>query len=149
MASGPRASTVMSLTIKYVMVSLLHLAIGTTLIALTMLSILPFSLTAFYFMQLYGFVANMIIGLSYLLIPSFSRKYLYSLAAAKIHFLLSNSAVILLTISFSGMLDLPKFIPGMSLAALALSVYLHVSNIFMTIRSNPKADGDRLLQISR
>lgn len=149
MASGPRASMVMSLTLKYVAASLLYLTTGTTLIALTMLSILPFSITAFYFMQLYGFVANMIIGLSYLFLPSFSRNYLYSLRAAKTHFVLSNSSVILLTISFSGMFDLPKIIPGMSLAALALSVYLHVFNILMTIKSNPHTDGDRLLQISR
>jgi len=149
MSSGPRASIVMSLTLKYVRASLLYLAIGTTFVALSMLSILPFSLTAFYFMQLYGFVANMVIGLSYLFIPSFSRNYLYSLGAAKAHFLLSNSAVILLTISFSGIIDLPKIIPGISLAVLAFSVYLHVFNVFMTIRSNPQADGDRLLQISR
>jgi hypothetical protein len=140
---------VMSLTLKYVAASLLYLTIGTTLVALTMLSIFPFSLTAFYFMQLYGFVANMIIGLNYLFIPSFSRNYLYSLGAAKTHFVLSNSAVILLTVSFSGMLDVPKIIPGISLAVLALSVYLHIFNIFMTIKSNPRADGDKLLQISR
>jgi hypothetical protein len=28
-------------------------------------------------------------------------------------------------------------------------VYLHIFNIFMTIKSNPRADGDKLLQISR
>ena len=52
----------MSHTLKYVRASLLYLAIGTTLVALTMLSIVPLSLTPFYFMQLYGFVANMVIG---------------------------------------------------------------------------------------
>ena len=82
-------------------------------------------------------------------ILSFSRSYLYSLGVDKAHFLLSISAVILLAISFSGIVDFPKIIPGISLAALAFSVYLHIFNIFMTIRNNPQADGDRVLQISR
>lgn len=73
LAQGPIAAVVMQLSLKYVKASLIYLVVGGTLILLTFAHLLPFEMTAFYFMQLYGFVAMMIFGLSYLFVPSFMR----------------------------------------------------------------------------
>ncbi len=67
MAQGPIAALVMQLSLRYVKASLIYLVAGGTLLLLTFGHILSFEMTAFYFMQLYGFVAMMIFGLSYLL----------------------------------------------------------------------------------
>ncbi len=43
----------------------------------------PIDIFAFFFMQLYGFVAMMIFGVSYVFIPAFSHRTLYSVKLAK------------------------------------------------------------------
>lgn len=58
--------------------------------------------TAFYFMQLYGFVGMMIFGISYHVIPRFNGKpHVHSESLGNAHFLLANTGIIGLTISFS------------------------------------------------
>ncbi len=90
----PTAAVVMQLSLKYVKASLIYLVVGATLMLLTFSRFLNFEITAFYFMQLYGFVAMMIFGLSYLFIPAFAHAFLHSLRLAKLQFWLMNIGVI-------------------------------------------------------
>jgi len=72
----PVAAVVMQLSLRYAKASLAYLMVGGTLLLLTFTHLLPFTMTAFYFMQLYGFVAMMIFGLPYLFVPSFAHAFL-------------------------------------------------------------------------
>ncbi len=137
----------MQLSLKYVKASLVYLVVGGTLLLLTFGHVLAFEMTAFYFMQLYGFVAMMIFGLSYLFIPSFSHAFLYSLRLARFQFWLMNVGVIGLTISFSGLLPYDpnvKFLIISFLIVQAAALYLHAYNVWRTIRGWKGSPGEKL-----
>lgn len=151
LAQGPIAAVVMQLSLKYVKASLLYLAVGGTLLLLTFTHLLPFEMTAFYFMQLYGFVAMMIFGLSYLFVPSFAHAFLHSLRLARLQFWLMNVGVIGLTISFSGMLPYSpnlNFIVIGSLVIQMLSLYMHAYNLWQTMRAWKGSPGEKLARES-
>jgi hypothetical protein len=52
----------MQLSLRYMKASLIYLVVGGTLILLTFAHLLPFEMTAFYFMQLYGFIAMFLLN---------------------------------------------------------------------------------------
>ena len=147
MAQGPIAAVVMQLSLKYVKASLAYLIVGGTLLVLTFARILPFDMTAFYFMQLYGFVAMMIFGLSYLFVPSFAHAFLHSLRLAKAQFWLMNLGVIMMTASFSGLIpfnfNIGYIVVG-SLLVLVLALYLHAYNLWQTRRAWKGSPGEKL-----
>jgi cbb3-type cytochrome oxidase subunit 1 len=137
----------MQLSLRYVKASLLYLVAGASLMLLTFSHILAFEMTAFYFMQLYGFVAMMIFGLSYLFVPSFAHAFLHSLRLARLQFWLMNIGVIGLTISFSGLLpytsNLTVLIVG-SLLVQVVALYLHAYNLWRTMRGWKGSPGESL-----
>jgi hypothetical protein len=147
MARGPIAAVVMQLSLKYVKASLIYLISGGTLLLLTFARMLPFDMSAFYFMQLYGFVAMMIFGLSYLFVPSFAHAFLHSLRLAKMQFWLMNLGIIGVTVSFSGLIpynpSVRYFVVG-SLLILVLALYLHAYNLLRTIRAWKGSPGEKL-----
>lgn len=150
MAQGPVAAVVMQLSLKYVKASLCYLVAGGTLMLLTFARLLPFEITTFYFMQLYGFVAMMIFGLSYLFVPSFSHAFLYSIKLAKLQFWLLNIGVIDLSISYSGLLpyDFP-FLKPVTIGALIINVlalYIHAYNLWRTMRGWKGSPGEKLAE---
>jgi len=114
---------------------------------LTISHVLPFEMTAFYFMQLYGFVAMMIFGLSYLFVPSFAHAFLHSLRLAKLQFWLMNVGVLGLTASFSGLLPygpyLEPFVIG-SILVQVVALYMHAYNLWQTMRSWKGSPGEKL-----
>lgn len=138
------AAVVMRLTLRYVTASLVYLVAGITLAALTFSGILRMGLAAYYFMQLYGFVAMMIFGLSYLFIPAFSHAYLHSIRLARVQFWLANFGTIGLTVGFSGYIpvkfDQPVIYASFVLQSLA--IYAHAYNIWMTIRGWKGSPGE-------
>lgn len=146
---GPAAAVVMQLSLRYVKASLLYLVAGATLLLPTFSHILTFDMTAFYFMQLYGFVAMMIFGLSYLFVPSFAHAFLHSLRLARLQFWLMNAGVIGLTVSFSGLLpyssNLTPLIVG-SLLVQVVALYLHAYNLWQTMRGWKGSPGEKLAQ---
>lgn len=147
MAQGPIAAVVMQLSLKYVKASLLYLVVGATLLLLTFTHILPFEMTAFYFMQLYGFVAMMIFGLSYLFVPSFAHAFLHSLRLAKLQFWLMNIGVIGLSISFSGLLPYDpnvKFLVIGSLVIQVIALYMHAYNLWQTMLAWKGSPGEKM-----
>jgi len=147
LAQGPIAAVVMQLSLRYVKASLIYLAVGGTLLLLTFAHILPFEMTAFYFMQLYGFVAMMIFGLSYLFVPSFAHAFLHSLRLAKTQFWLMNLGIIGMTVSFSGLIPYNPNITYLvvsSVVVLVLALYLHAYNLWRTIRGWKGSPGEKL-----
>lgn len=114
---------------------------------LTLSHILSFEMTAFYFMQLYGFVAMMIFGLSYLFVPSFAHAFLHSLRLAKLQFWLMNVGVLGLTASFSGLLpyswNLEPFVIG-SILVQVVALYMHAYNLWRTMRGWKGSPGEKL-----
>jgi hypothetical protein len=144
---GPTAAVVMQLSLRYVKVSLVYLIVGATLLVLTFTHVAPFEMTAFYFMQLYGFVAMMIFGLSYLFVPSFAHAFLHSLRLARLQFWLMNIGVIGMTISFSGLLPYSSsmwFLVIGSLLILVVALYLHAYNLWQTMRGWKGSPGEKL-----
>jgi hypothetical protein len=137
---------VMALSLRYAKASVLYLAAGSTLVLLGFLGILQFSMFAFYFMELYGFVAMMIIGVSYLFIPAFSHKTLYSLALANWQFWLFNIGTIGMVIGFSGLLegDVVRVITIESVMVQVVAIYLHTYNIWKTASGWKGSPGETL-----
>jgi hypothetical protein len=137
----------MQLSLKYVKASLIYLAVGGTLLLATMAHFLPFDLTAFYFLQLYGFVAMMIFGLSYLFVPSFAHSFLHSLKLAKAQFWLMNIGIVGMTTTLSGLLpynpDLRFLLVG-SLSLLVAALYMHVYNLWRTMQAWKGSPGEKL-----
>jgi hypothetical protein len=147
LTQGAGAAVVMELSLKYVKASITYLAAGGTLLLLTFSHIIPFDLAAFYFMQLYGFVAMMIFGLSYLFVPSFAHAFLHSLRLAKLQFWLMNIGVIGMTAVFSGLIPYNpdiRFATIGSLVVLVLALYIHAYNLWTTMQSWRGSPGERL-----
>ena len=147
MSQGPVAAVVMQFSLKYVKASLAYLAVGGTLLLLVFSHLLSFDLMAFYFMQLYGFVAMMIFGLSYLFVPSFSHAFLHSMRLARLQFWLMNVGVIGMTTAFSGLLPYNpdiKFAYVGFLLILVCALYIHVYNLWKTMRGWKGSPGEKL-----
>jgi cbb3-type cytochrome oxidase subunit 1 len=147
MSQGPIAAVVVQLSLRYVKASLVYLLAGGTLLFTTLTHVLTIDMTAFYFMELYGFVAMMIFGLSYLFIPSFSHAFLHSLKLAKLQFWLMNLSVIALSVSFSGRLPYTasaNFVVVGSVVILLLALYMHAYNLWLTMRAWKGSPGEAL-----
>ena len=147
LSQGPVAAVVMELSLRYVKASLVYLVLGGSLLLVTFTRLLPFQMTAFYFMQLYGFVAMMIFGLSYLFVPSFSHAFLHSLRLAKLQFWFMNIGVVGLTVSFSGLLPYSeslKFIVIGSMIVQVFALYIHAYNLWFTMRGWKGSPGEKL-----
>jgi len=151
LSQGPVAAVVMRLSLKYVKASLLYLAAGVTLLLLTFSHVVAFDLTGFYFMQLYGFVAMMIFGLSYLFVPSFAHAFLHSMRLARLQFWLMNIGVVGMAAVFSGLIPYNptlKYVTVGFLLVLVIAVYVHVFNLWSTIRRWKGSPGERLAEQS-
>lgn len=137
---------VMALSLRYAKASVLYLAVGSSLILLTFLGILQFSISAFYFMELYGFVAMMIFGVSYLFIPAFSHRTLYSLKLAHLQFWLFNVGTIGMVVGFSGLIGgtVVRVVEIESITVQVAAIYLHAYNIWRTASGWKGSPGESL-----
>jgi energy-converting hydrogenase Eha subunit E len=137
----------MRLSLKYVKASLVYLAVGVTLLLLTFSHAIAFELAGFYFLQLYGFVAMMIFGLSYLFVPSFAHAFLHSMRLARLQFCLMNIGVIGMATVFGGLIPydpIVKYVTVGFLLVLVVAVYVHVYNLAMTLRGWTGSPGEKL-----
>jgi hypothetical protein len=136
----------MALSLRYSKASMLYLATSSTLILLTFLGLLQFSISAFYFMELYGFVAMMIFGVSYLFIPAFSHRTLYSLSIAHLQFWLFNVGALGMVIGFSGSIDatIVRVAQIESIMVQVVAIYLHAYNIWKTTSGWKGSPGETL-----
>ena len=127
--------------------SLVYLGAGVTLLLLTFSHVIGFDLTGFYFLQLYGFVAMMIFGLSYLFVPSFAHAYLHSMRLAGLQFWLMNVGVVGMASVFSGVIPYSpaiKYATVGFLLVLVIAIYIHIFNLWMTMRGWRGSPGEKL-----
>jgi hypothetical protein len=137
----------MQLSLNYVKASLVYLGAGVTLLLLTFSHVIGFDLTGFYFLQLYGFVAMMIFGLSYLFVPSFAHAYLHSMRLAGLQFWLMNVGVVGMASVFSGVIPYSpaiKYATVGFLLVLVIAIYIHIFNLWMTMRGWRGSPGEKL-----
>lgn len=97
--------------------------------------------TAFYFWQLYGFVAMIIFGVSYHILPRFSGRELYSEKLAWIHFALANLGVVGMTVfkllqSFSGA-EIYGTLVWLFAMVTAVGIYIYIFNLWRSVRVPP------------
>jgi uncharacterized membrane protein len=147
LSQGAVAAVVMRLSLKYVKASLVYLAVGASLLLLTFSHVITFDLTGFYFMQLYGFVAMMIFGLSYLFVPSFAHAFLHSIRLARLQFWLMNIGVVGMATVFSGLMPYNpnmRYVTVVLLLVLVFAVYVHVYNLWTTMRAWKMSPGEKL-----
>ena len=146
---GVSTAKVMALGLRYAKSSVTYLAAGSTLVFLTFAGILQFSIFAFYFMELYGFVASMIFGVSYLMIPAFAHRPLHSVSLARAQWWVFNTGVIGLTVGFSGLLS-GDWLRGLQISSWLLqtiAVYAHAYNIWRTTGGWKGSPGEALTRL--
>lgn len=139
----------MSLGLRYAKSSVAYLAAGSTLVFLTFSGILQFSIFAFYFMELYGFVASMIFGVSYLMIPAFAHRPLHSVSLAQIQYWIFNAGTIGITVGFSGALpvEIGRPVQVASFLLQTVAVYFHAYNIWRTTGGWKGSPGEALTKL--
>lgn len=88
-------------------------------------------------LSLIGFISQMIIGVTYFIIPVFIKKDIYNKAWAGIHFLMVNIGLVGFTASYAF-----TYPPGMLASAIieALSVYFLTVIFMMTVIKGPPID---------
>ncbi|MFC2030547.1 cbb3-type cytochrome c oxidase subunit I [Chloroflexota bacterium] len=131
-------------TVRFIKMSLVYLAIGVTLGAL--FQIFPRLLGLKYthvHLLLLGFMAMMVYGVAYHILPRFQGKPLYSERMADVHFWLANIGLVGLAVFSS----LNAYWPGpvikvaliLSGVTEVISVYLFVVNMWLTF-SRPDSE---------
>jgi cbb3-type cytochrome oxidase subunit 1 len=129
-------------TVWFIKMSLVYLAIGTTLGALfPIFPRLEGMKYAHVHLNLLGFMSMMVYGVAYHILPRFQGKHLYSERMADVHFWLANIGLAGLAV-FS---TLQAYWPALPFKiALALSgivevvaIYLFVANMWLTFRQPP------------
>jgi hypothetical protein len=142
---------VMGLALQYAKTSVLYLAAGSTLVLLTFAGLLQFSMFAFYFMELYGFVAMMIFGVSYLMVPAFAHRPLHNTRLANYQYWLFNIGTLGLTLGFSGLIqgDWLKSLQITSFIVQVAALYIHAYNIWRTASGWKGSPGEALVQMGQ
>ncbi len=131
-----KAALVMKDTLRYIQASIIYMVGGLALYILSLNSFITFNQDAFFLTQLYGFVAMMIFGISYLFIPAFSHKQLFSLKLIRTQFIVANAGVLSMATLFSGALRLnspPPFLTSLPLTIEFVAVTIHAFNLWMTL----------------
>jgi cbb3-type cytochrome oxidase subunit 1 len=142
---------VMGLALRYAKTSVLYLAAGSTLVLLTFAGLLQFSMFAFYFMELYGFVAMMIFGVSYLMVPAFAHRPLHNANLANYQYWLFNIGTLGLTLGFSGLVqgDWLKSLQITSFLVQVAALYIHAYNIWRTASGWKGSPGETLVRMGQ
>jgi hypothetical protein len=103
-------------------------------------------------MQLYGFVAMMIFGLSYLFVPSFAHAFLHSMRLARLQFWLMNVGVVGMATEFGGFVPYNlnmRYVTIGFLVVLVIAVYIHVYNMWVTLRGWKGSPGEKLARVQQ
>jgi hypothetical protein len=147
-----KAVLVMRDTLRYIQASLIYMVAGLALYILSLNGVIIFNQDAFFLTQLYGFVAMMIFGISYLFIPAFSHKHLYSLKLIRAQFILANAGVLSMATLFSGVLRLNSPSPILISIPLTLelvAVCTHAFNLWMTMQGYGVVPGAKIARQSK
>ena len=136
MTAGDNVSANAKLALMFVGTSMLYLMAGVILIAVALLQLVPLDRDAVFVMELYGFVAMMIFGLTYIFIPGLSHSAFADNKKVKAEFALLNVGIIALTTAMSGLvaIGISRLIVIPGLIALGAAVALHSYNLFRMIK---------------
>lgn len=128
-------------TILFIKASLIYLLLGVTMgVVLTFKPFFGFLSTftlVHNHLNLFGFMAMMIFGVSYHIIPRFSGKPIYSYKLMRLHFYLANIGLAGLLLGFIAIaivdILVHKIVLIVSGSIAATSVYIYVYNIWKSM----------------
>ncbi|MHB1708624.1 MAG: hypothetical protein ACYCT2_04020 [Thermoplasmataceae archaeon] len=127
-----------ALVLKFIATSFVYLLAGLLLFLLDILGILIKNRDSVFVLWLFGFVAMIIFGLSYMFSSGLARSSARINATVNVEYVLLNMGVILFFSGFSGIISVqfgkPLAITG--LIAIIIAVILHLANLIMV--SMPK-----------
>ncbi len=116
----------------YIATGFLYFAIGTILLALNLLGIFAIDRDPIFILLLYGFVTQLIFGVSYVFVPGVSRHSGASHKSIVAEYILFNMGIIAFeAVALTGHKEAAVLITG--LVALIAAVLIHAVNIWRTI----------------
>ncbi len=121
----------------YIATGFLYFVIGTILLAFSMSGAVAVSRDPIFILLLYGFVTQLIFGVSYIFVPGVSRHSGANYKAIIAEYILLNSGIIVFEgVALTGRKDVVVLLGG--LIALIIAVLLHAINIWHTIIGRKK-----------
>ena len=129
------------IVLKFIATSFLYLLSGLLIFALNLLAILNLNRDAIFVLWLFGFVAMIIFGLSYMFSSGLARKSALIIRTITDEYILLNAGVILFFIGFSGMLPtgIGRFATLAGLPLMIVAVAMHLTNLVMIVFSRKTA----------
>ena len=128
------------ITLSYIRVGLIYLIAGPVLLLFSATGLLSANRDAFFVMELYGFVTMAVFGISYFFVPGIAYGKIASIAAARIQLVIINIGTIVFTTALSGVFSAPlsRILTVTGLMLILVSVLIHASNLWVTIRRGLK-----------
>ncbi len=116
----------------YIATGFLYFVVGTILLALNLFGVVVTSKDPVFILLLYGFVTQLIFGISYIVVPGVSRHSGAGYKNIIAEYILLNAGIIAFeSVALTSQEDAAVLIVGM--AALIVAVLLHAINIWRTI----------------
>ena len=116
----------------YIATGCLYFIIGTILLSCSLSGAVAISRDPIFILLLYGFVTQLIFGVSYIFVPGVSRHGGASYKAIIAEYILLNAGIIVFeSVALTGQKDVVLLLAG--LAALIIAVLMHATNILRTI----------------
>ncbi|MHB1439742.1 MAG: hypothetical protein ACYCSO_03240 [Cuniculiplasma sp.] len=127
-----------SLVLRFIATSFMYLLAGLVLLTLNLAGILNLNRDAIFILWLFGFVAMIVFGLSYMFSSGLARSSAFINSTVSKEYILLNFGVVAFFIGFSGSVSQSagKPIAITGLIAIMISVLLHLVNIMLI--SKPK-----------
>ncbi len=123
----------------YIATGFLYFVIGTFLLAFNLSGVLATGRDPIFILLLYGFVTQLIFGVSYIFVPGVSRHSGASYNSIIIEYILLNAGVIAFeAVALTNQKYTPVLVIG--LVALVIAVILHAANIWRTIIGRKSAN---------
>jgi hypothetical protein len=116
----------------YIATGFLYFVIGTILLAFSLSGAVAVSRDPVFILLLYGFVTQLIFGISYIFVPGVSRHSGANYKVIAVEYVLLNAGIIAFEgIALTGQKDAAVILGG--LMAMIVAVLLHAVNIWHTI----------------
>jgi len=121
---------------SYMAIAFAYLLIGTILLALDIIGLIPIKHDPIFILELYGFVTMMIFGLSYIFAPGLSHATFANYKSVAVELAAMNIGIILLFLSMVGLFgSTATILMPLALALLVLAILIHVANIWHIMAS--------------
>jgi hypothetical protein len=122
----------------YIATGFLYFVIGTILLALEISGMIPVGRDPIFILLLYGFVTQLIFGVSYIFVPGVSRHSGTSYKTIIVEYALLNAGIIAFeSVVLTSQKDI--LVLSFGLAVLIVAVIMHAANIWKTIIGKKKA----------